>query len=104
APQQSRPESRTLNATPSPQDTHHHNRPDQALLGLRRLAELGGRRAGGLRAVLLENSLTLQPSWVQRTVTVIVNQLVLRGISWASLSVRPKRPVHHTSTVASSGR
>ncbi|MDX3764034.1 DUF6879 family protein, partial [Streptomyces sp. AK02-04a] len=32
APQQSHPESHTLNATPGRQDTHHHNRPDQALL------------------------------------------------------------------------
>ncbi|MGW4518897.1 DinB/UmuC family translesion DNA polymerase, partial [Streptomyces sp. NPDC004393] len=32
-PQQSRPESHTPNATPSQEDTHHHSRPDQALLG-----------------------------------------------------------------------
>ncbi|MGW1729069.1 Mu transposase domain-containing protein [Streptomyces sp. NPDC002306] len=32
APQQSRPESHTLNATPGQEDTHHHNQPDQALL------------------------------------------------------------------------
>ncbi|MFF7889164.1 aldo/keto reductase, partial [Streptomyces sp. NPDC020794] len=31
-PQQSRPESHTPNATPGRQDTHHNNRPDQALL------------------------------------------------------------------------
>ncbi|MFD7004146.1 hypothetical protein ACFWA5_50015, partial [Streptomyces mirabilis] len=36
--QQSRPESHTLNATPGPKDTHHHNRPDQALLGTARIA------------------------------------------------------------------
>ncbi|MGW3819861.1 hypothetical protein, partial [Streptomyces sp. NPDC005046] len=31
--QQSRPESYTLNVPPSPKDTHHSSRPDQALLG-----------------------------------------------------------------------
>ncbi|MGW2767714.1 hypothetical protein, partial [Streptomyces sp. NPDC001275] len=31
-PQQPRPESHTPNATPAQKDTHHHSRPDQALL------------------------------------------------------------------------
>ncbi|MFF4148019.1 hypothetical protein ACFY0A_43735, partial [Streptomyces sp. NPDC001698] len=31
---QSRPESHTPNATPAQKDTHHHSRPDQALLVL----------------------------------------------------------------------
>ncbi|MGW7244156.1 hypothetical protein ACWGKC_41840, partial [Streptomyces sp. NPDC054804] len=37
-PQQSRPESHTINATPGLKDTHHSSRPDQALLGVWSLA------------------------------------------------------------------